>query len=155
MCIRDRLNAALAGVDGDGTFGAAGGVGQAYRAYALASRSYYAVVFARPIPGLDRSPEAFEVSLQPLRPLTDAVAECAAAGVFRPVDPAHAARVLWAASQGAVSLEPAGYGGAIDPAACYEDLVAAAAASFFASGVPATRRGSVATTSRRSRSSAP
>jgi Tetracyclin repressor-like, C-terminal domain len=98
-------------------------------------------MFARPIPGFDPSPEGYGVSLRPLRLLTDAVAECVAAGVFRPVDPAHAARVLWAASHGAVSLELAGYEGAIDPAACYQDLLAAAAASFFAAGVPARHRG--------------
>jgi len=40
----------------------------------------------------------YEVSLQPLRLLPDVVAECVAAGVSRPVDPAHAARVLWAAT---------------------------------------------------------
>lgn len=39
-----------------------------------------------------------EASLRPLRLLTDAVVECVEAGVFRPVDPAHAARVPWASS---------------------------------------------------------
>jgi hypothetical protein len=70
----------------------------------------------------------------------DHAADCVAAGVFRPVDPAHAARVLWAASHGAVSLELAGYEGAIDPEACYQDLLAAAAAWFFAPRSPGTRR---------------
>ena len=137
----ERLHAALLAVDGDEPLARLAGLGRAYRTCALANRSYYAVMFARPIPGFDPSPEAYEVSLRPLRLLTDAVAECMAAGVFRPVDPAHAARVLWAASHGAVSLELAGYEGAIDPAACYQDVVAAAAASFFAPGVPARQRG--------------
>lgn len=137
----ERLHTALAAVDGDEPLARLAGLGWAYRTCALANRSYYAVMFARPIPGFDPSPEGYEVSLRPLRLLTDAVAECVAAGVFRPVDPAHAARVLWAASHGAVSLELAGYEGAIDPAACYQDLLAAAAASFFAAGVPARQRG--------------
>jgi hypothetical protein len=121
--------------------GAAGGVGAGLQGV----RPRRPVVLRRhvrpPIPGLDPSPEAYEVSLRPLRLITDAIAECVAAGVFPPVDPAHAARVLWAASHGAVSLELAGYEGAIDPAACYQDVVAAAAASFFAPGVPARQRG--------------
>lgn len=137
----ERLHAALLAVDGDEPLARLAGLGRAYRTCALANRSYYAVMFARPIPGFDPSPEAYAASLRPLRLLTDTVAECVAAGVFRPVDPAHAARVLWAASHGAVSLELAGYEGAIDPAACYQDLVAAAAASFFASRMPSTQRG--------------
>jgi hypothetical protein len=55
-----------------------------------------------------------------------------AAGVFRRVDAAHVARVLWAAAHGAVSLELAGYEGAVDAKSCFEDLVAGAAAWFFA-----------------------
>ena len=60
--------------------------------------------------------------------------------MFRPVDPAHAARVLWAASHGAVSLELAGYEGAIDAEGCYRDLLSAAAAWFFAPRTPTTTR---------------
>jgi AcrR family transcriptional regulator len=126
----ERLHAALAAVDDDEPLGRLAELGHAYRACALANRSYYAVMFARPIPGFEPSPEAYEVSLRPLRLLTEAVADCVAAGVFQPVEPAHAARVLWAASHGVVSLELAGYEGAIDPEACYEDLMAAAAGSF-------------------------
>jgi AcrR family transcriptional regulator len=136
-----RLHAALAAVDGDEPLARLARFGRAYRACALANRPYYAVMFARPIPGFDPSPQAYEASLRPLRLLTDAVADCVEAGVFRPVDPAHAARVLWAASHGAVSLELAGYEGAIDPEACYRHLTTAAAASFLASGVPARSRG--------------
>lgn len=135
-----RLHAALAAVDRDDPLARLAGLGQAYRACALANRSYYAVMFARPIPGFEPSPDAYEVSLRPLRLLTEAVADCVAAGVFRPVEPAHAARVLWAASHGVVSLELAGYEGAIDPEACYEDLMAAAAASFLEPRARPTQR---------------
>jgi AcrR family transcriptional regulator len=135
------LHTALAAVDGDEPLVRLAGLGRAYRTCALANRSYYAVMFARPIPGFDPSPARYEVGLRPLRLLTDAVAECVAARVFRHVDPAHAARALWASSHGAVNPEPAGYESAIHPAACYRDLVAAAAASFLAPGMPARRRG--------------
>jgi AcrR family transcriptional regulator len=136
----ERLHTALAAVDGDEPLARLAGLGWAYRTCALANRSYYAVMFARPIPGFDPSPEAYAASLRPLRLLTDTVAECVAAGVFRPVDPAHAARVLWAASHGAVSLELAGYEGATDPEVCYRDLLAAAAASLFTPRSPVTKR---------------
>jgi Tetracyclin repressor-like, C-terminal domain len=43
-----------------------------------------------------------------------AVGDCVAAEVFRRVDPAHVPRVLWAVAHGAVSLELAGYEGAVD-----------------------------------------
>jgi AcrR family transcriptional regulator len=136
----ERLHAALAAVEGDEPLARLAGLGQAYRASALDNQSYYAVMFARPIPGFDPPSEAYEVSLRPLRLLTEAVADCVAAGVFRSVEPAHAARVLWAASHGAVSLELAGYEGAIDPEACYRDVMAAAAASFLAPRSPEAKR---------------
>lgn len=136
----ERLHAELAAVEDDEPLARLTAMGQAYRACALANPSYYAVMFSRPIPGFKPSPEAYEVSLRPLRLLTEAVAGCVAAGVFRPVDPAHAARVLWAASHGAVSLELAGYEGAVDAAGCYRDVVAAAGAWFLAPRKPSTRR---------------
>ncbi len=128
----ERLHAALAAVEDGEPLDRLAAMGQAYRRSALANRSYYGVMFARPIPGFDPSPEAYEASLRPLGLLTDVVAACVDAGVFRLVDPAHAARVLWAASHGAVSLELAGYEGAVDAEACYEDLLAGAASWFFA-----------------------
>jgi AcrR family transcriptional regulator len=127
----ERLHAALGAVDDEDPLGRLAAMGQAYRRSALANRSYYGIMFARPIPGFEPSPEAYEASLRPLRLLVDAVAACVQAGVFRSVDPAHAARVLWAASHGAVSLELAGYEGAVDAEACYQDLLAGAASWFF------------------------
>jgi AcrR family transcriptional regulator len=126
----ERLHAALASVDGDDPLARLTGMGRAYRASALANRSYYGIMFSRPIPGFEPSAEAYEVSLRPLALLTDAVAACVEAGVFRPVDPNHAARVLWAASHGAVSLELAGYEGASDGATRYRELVTAAGSWF-------------------------
>jgi AcrR family transcriptional regulator len=128
----ERLHAALAAVEGDDPRQRLLGMGRAYRANALANPAYYSVMFARPIPGFEPSPEAYTDSLRPLELLTDVVAECIEVGLFRKVDPAHIARVLWAASHGAVSLELAGYEGAVDPESTYDDVLAGAAAWFFA-----------------------
>jgi AcrR family transcriptional regulator len=128
----ERLQVALAAVEGDDPLSRLAAMGRAYRANALANHAYYSVMFARPIPGFQPSPEAYAASLRPLQTLTDAVADCIAAGVFRDADPAHVARVLWAAAHGAVSLELAGYEGAVDPEACFDDVITAAGAWFFA-----------------------
>ena len=106
-------------------------IGETYRSNALANRSYYAVMFQRPIPGFEPSGEAYQAALEPLRILTDAVRDCVDAGVFRAEDPEHIAGVLWAAVHGSVSLELAGYAGAQDDAeARFTALLAASAAWF-------------------------
>jgi AcrR family transcriptional regulator len=130
----DRLSAALDAATGEHPLERLGAMGRAYRANALANRSYYAVMFQRPIPGFEPSPEAYDASLTPLRVLAGAVAECIRAGVFRAEDPEHIASVLWAATHGAVSLELAGYEGAVDAEHRFDDLAAAAAAWFTAPG---------------------
>jgi AcrR family transcriptional regulator len=130
----DRLSTALDAVIGDHPLERLAAIGRAYRTSALTNRSYYAVMFQRPIPGFEPSPEAYEASLRPLRTLTDTVAECIDAGVFRGEDPRHIAGVLWAATHGAVSLELAGYEGAIDAEHRFEDLCSAAAAWFMTPG---------------------
>jgi AcrR family transcriptional regulator len=129
----DRLSAALNAAAGDHPLERLAAMGRAYRANALANRSYYAVMFQRPIPGFEPSPEAYEASLGPLRTLADTVAQCIDAGVFRGEDPEHIAGVLWAATHGAVSLELAGYDGAVDAEHRFNDLCAAAAAWFMTS----------------------
>jgi AcrR family transcriptional regulator len=126
----ERLGAALAAATGDHPLERLGAMGRAYRANALANRSYYAIMFQRPIPGFEPSPEAYEVSLVPLRTLANAVADCIRAGVFRTEAPSYIAGVLWAATHGAVSLELAGYEGAVDAERRFDDLSAAAAAWF-------------------------
>jgi AcrR family transcriptional regulator len=126
----ERLRQALEQAEGDDPLARLAAMGRAYRTNALANRAYYAVMFQRPIPGFQPSAEAYEESLRPLRLLVDAVADCIRAGVFRDADPAHVAGVLWAAAHGAVSLELAGYEGAVDAEARFQDLLAAAAAWF-------------------------
>ena len=97
----ERLSAALAGATADHPLERLGAMGRAYRANALANRSYYTIMFQRPIPGFEPSPEAYEASLVPLRTLADAVADCIRAGVFRTEAPSYIAGVLWAATHGA------------------------------------------------------
>jgi len=128
----ERLRQAMERVEADDPLGRLTALGHAYRSNALANRAYYAVMFQRPIPGFEPSAEAYADSLRPLHILVGAVADCLEAGVFRAADPTHVATVLWAAAHGAVSLELAGYEGAADAEARFEDLLAAAAAWFFA-----------------------
>jgi AcrR family transcriptional regulator len=135
----DRLRAALEQPTGANPLERLAAMGRAYRDNALANRSYYAVMFQRPIPGFEPSPDAYAASLKPLQALTNVVAECIDAGVFRAADPAHIAGVLWAATHGAVSLELAGYEGAVDAEHRFADLCAAAAA-WFMTGAPAGPR---------------
>jgi AcrR family transcriptional regulator len=128
----ERLRQAMERVEADDPLGRLTALGHAYRSNALANRAYYAVMFQRPIPGFEPSAEAYADSLRPLHILVGAVADCLEAGVFRAADPTHVATVLWAAAHGAVSLELAGYEGAADAEARFQDLLAAAAAWFFA-----------------------
>jgi AcrR family transcriptional regulator len=128
----ERLRQAMERVEADDPLGRLTALGHAYRSNALANRAYYAVMFQRPIPGFEPSAEAYADSLRPLHILVGAVADCLEAGVFRAADPTHVATVLWAAAPGAVSLELAGYEGAADAEARFQDLLAAAAAWFFA-----------------------
>ena len=128
----ERLRGAMERVSDDDPLGRLAALGRVYRENALANRAYYAIMFQRPIPGFRPSPEAYAESLQPLRILVDAAADCIRAGVFRDADPARVAGVLWAAAHGAVSLELAGYEGAIDAEARFQELMAAAATWFMA-----------------------
>lgn len=125
-----RLRQAMERAEGPDPLARLWAMNQAYRANALANRSYYSIMFQRPIPGFEPSAEAYAQSLRPLDALTQAVADCIEAGVFRQSDPAHIARILWAASHGAVSLELAGYEGAINAEERYNELTTAAAARF-------------------------
>jgi AcrR family transcriptional regulator len=127
----ERLRTALERIDDDDPLGRLAALGRAYRENALANRAYYAIMFQRPIPGFQPSAQAYAESLRPLHILVDAAADCIRAGVFRDADPTRIAGVLWAAAHGAVSLELAGYEGAVDAEARFQELMAAAAAWFF------------------------
>lgn len=125
-----RLAAAFAQVTEPDPLARLRAIGETYRTNALANRSYYSVMFQRPIPGFEPSEEAYTAALEPLRILTDAVRACVDAGVFRDEDPEHIAGVLWAAVHGSVSLELAGYEGARDADARFTTLLSASAAWF-------------------------
>lgn len=126
----ERLRAAMAAAEDGDPLARLAAMGRIYRHTALANRSYYAVMFQRPIPGFQPSPEAYAESLRSLDLLTEVVAACMDAGVFRPGDAAHVAGVLWAAAHGAVSLELAGYAGAVDTETRFDELMGAVAAWF-------------------------
>lgn len=134
-----RLRHALEAAEGADPPARLAAMGRAYRANALANRSYYAIMFQRPIPGFEPSDAAYAESLIPLRVLADAVADCIAAGFFRQEDPQHIAALLWAASHGAVSLELAGREGSVDAEARYRDLLNATVAWFTTPGSNARR----------------
>lgn len=136
----ERLGTALDQAVGSDPLERLAAMGRAYRMNALANRAYYAVMFGRPIPGFEPSPEAYEASLRPLRALAAAVTDCIDAGIFRAEDPTHIAGVLWAATHGAVSLELAGYEGAVDAQRRFDELCAAAAAWFMVSTSRSPRR---------------
>lgn len=127
-----QLYRALERADGPGPLNRLAAMGRTYRDNALANRSYYAVMFQRPIPGFEPSDDAYQEALRTLEILADCVSDCIAARVFRPVDPDHVARVLWAAAHGAVSLELAGYEGVREAEARFTDLLGAAASWFMA-----------------------
>jgi hypothetical protein len=80
------------------------------------------------------APGAYAESLDSLQVLVDAMADCINEGKFRRSDPRHIAGVLWAAAHRAVSLELAGYEGARDADARFDDLLRASAAWFFTPG---------------------
>lgn len=80
-----------------------------YREHALAEPSYYRVMFEHSVPGFEPSPESRTAADAAFGTVVDAVAACIDAGVFAPADPYEIAKVCWAASHGAVSLELAGH----------------------------------------------
>jgi AcrR family transcriptional regulator len=112
----------------------------AYRESALASRSYYGVMFQQAIPGFRPSAASLAAAGASLEALTDAVRRCMDAGVLRAGDPRAVAEVLWAAVHGAVSLELAGHFPDPGVAADRFRTLATAAATPFLTTSPQPRR---------------
>lgn len=125
-----RLRRALESAQGADPLARLAAMGTAYRTNALENHAYYAIMFQRPIPGFEPSEEAEAEARQALQVLTEAVADCIAAGIFRPADPEQVATTLWAASHGAVSLELAGRAGAAHAEERHRELMTATAAWF-------------------------
>ena len=84
-------------------------LGHAYRTNAQEHPNYYGIMFGRPIPEFDPTPESRARAAESLQILTDAARRCIDAGIFRDTDPAEVTEALWAAVHGAVSLELSGY----------------------------------------------
>jgi AcrR family transcriptional regulator len=79
----------------------------AYRRFALANRTHYAVMFARAVPDFEPRPEAKLVASRSLGALERRIQRCLDAGA---IDPGHGpaadvAFVVWAGAHGMVSLE--------------------------------------------------
>ncbi|AZS75510.1 TetR/AcrR family transcriptional regulator [Streptomyces lydicus] len=107
-------------------------LGAAYREHALAEPAYYRVMFEQAVPGFRPSAEALAVAETAFEASTAAVAACIDSGVFRPGDAQEIAKILWAASHGAVSLEIAGHFPPDTAAHRYETLMTAVAQAFCA-----------------------
>jgi AcrR family transcriptional regulator len=84
-------------------------LGPAYRDAALAEPGYYALMFERAIPGFAPSERARTLARAALNVLDRVIAECISAGYIIPSQPRKIADALWAAAQGAISLERAGH----------------------------------------------
>lgn len=80
-----------------------------YRGYAKRNPSYYQVMFGDVIAGFVPQVESRKRAWESLAVLIDAFEQCMNEGDLPPSDPTAAARLLWAAMHGAVSLELKGY----------------------------------------------
>lgn len=84
-------------------------LGRAYRAYALAERNYYGLMFGGPVPGFQPGAQALATAASAYAVLEDAVAACAAEGLLIDADPRYVAASFWAGIHGFVSLELGGH----------------------------------------------
>ncbi len=80
-----------------------------YHQYARNNPSYYMVMFGDAIAGFVPPVESRKQAWESLAALIDAFDECMKNGTLPPSNPTAAARLLWAAMHGAVSLELKGY----------------------------------------------
>ncbi|MGS2641400.1 WHG domain-containing protein [Streptosporangium sp. LJ11] len=84
-------------------------LGPAYREAALDEPGYYALMFERAIPGFVPSERARTLARAALNIVDRVIADCIAAGYIVPTQPRKIADAVWAAAQGAISLERAGH----------------------------------------------
>ncbi|MFD0899286.1 TetR/AcrR family transcriptional regulator [Actinomadura sediminis] len=94
-----------------------------YRAFALANRAMYQLMFDLPIAGFEPSPEVRMMALAAFERLIDAVQLGIATGHLRPGDPDEIAQRIWAGCHGATSLELRGIAFITDHDAHYDALV--------------------------------
>jgi AcrR family transcriptional regulator len=81
----------------------------AYRAFARRNPAYYQVMFGDAIAGFVPPAESRRRAWESLAVLIEAFRQCMDDGLLPASDPKAAARLLWAAMHGAVSLELKGY----------------------------------------------
>ena len=79
-----------------------------YRQTALANPTHYAVMFGRPIPEFEPTPELREQAQGSLRHLVQSLEACVGAGKLEG-EPSEMAKKLWALTHGLVSVELAGH----------------------------------------------
>ncbi|MEU0571644.1 TetR/AcrR family transcriptional regulator [Nonomuraea sp. NPDC005983] len=84
-------------------------LGPAYRQACLSEPGYYSLMFERAIPGFEPSERARTLARAALNILDRVIADCISAGYLVPTQPRKIADALWAAAQGAISLERAGH----------------------------------------------
>ncbi len=84
-------------------------IAQTYHRYAKNNPSYYMVMFGDAIAGFVPPLESRNQAWESLAVMIDAFDECMQAGALPRTNPTAAARLLWAAMHGAVSLELKGY----------------------------------------------
>ncbi|WP_433374954.1 TetR/AcrR family transcriptional regulator [Streptosporangium sp. CA-115845] len=84
-------------------------LGPAYREAALDEPGYYALMFERAIPGFVPSERARTLARAALNIVDRVIADCISAGYIVPTQPRKIADAVWAAAQGAISLERAGH----------------------------------------------
>lgn len=84
-------------------------LGPAYREACLNEPGYYSLMFERAIPGFEPSERARTLARAALNILDRVIADCIATGYLIPTQPRKIADALWAAAQGAISLERAGH----------------------------------------------
>ncbi|HEX4813729.1 MAG TPA: TetR/AcrR family transcriptional regulator [Nonomuraea sp.] len=77
-----------------------------YRDFALSDPALYALMFERPLPGFDPSPEQRHDALaRTFTLLTEATTDATTAGLIRSLAPERAAYLVWTTIHGLVSIE--------------------------------------------------
>jgi AcrR family transcriptional regulator len=120
----DRLRAALEGADSADTLDRLRSCGLRYRAFALANRHFYAIMFEEAVPRDRDAADVGEHAEAAFLALVRIVELGAAAGVLDAADPVEAAQQIWSCLHGAVALELKGLTLTSDPEATYRALLA-------------------------------
>ncbi|WP_214106304.1 TetR/AcrR family transcriptional regulator [Acrocarpospora catenulata] len=98
-----------------------------YREAALAEPGYYSLMFERAIPGFVPSERARTLARAALNIIDRVIADCISGGYLKPTQPRKVADALWAAAQGAISLERAGH---LSDSSTYDTVTAATICCF-------------------------